>query len=97
MKKFICVFGKWLEVKGEEQVESKGPQFPEDYDAVAQVYADCLDTAFRLTNSIDDAWTKNEEVTATKENLRSTSVGDVIVADSGKPFIVASCGFDELN
>jgi len=97
MKKFICVFDKWLEIKDGKRVDSEGPCFPGDYEVVAEVVADCLDTAFRLTNSIDTPWIDNKEVITIKKNLRSTSVGDVIIATSGKPFIVASCGFEELN
>lgn len=60
-------------------------KFPEDYDEVAFVELPdmdidmALEEIFRLTNHIDSNWTTNAGVIAKSKNLRSTSVGDVVV------------------
>ncbi len=68
------------------------------YTHVADVVAP-LEQVFALTNHIDHAWTKNPEVVwhTTKAPLRSTSVGDVIVAyESGQAWLVLPIGLQEL-
>ena len=65
---------------------------------VADVVA-LLEQVFALTNSIDHSWTKNPEVVwhTTKASLRSSSVGDVIVAyESGQAWLVMPIGLQEL-
>lgn len=68
--------------------------WPHHYQAVARVETDDLDTAFRLTNSIDRPWWKNEgvEILGAPEH-RSTSVGDVIVDAQGNLFHCAVVGW----
>ena len=47
-----------------------------------------LEVAFKLTNSINDAWWNNAEVTEMfpEKSCRSTSVGDMILLNSGKKY-----------
>lgn len=66
------------------------------YDLVAEVESDDLDDAYRLTNHITRSWTENEGVTAKKEKVRSTSVGDLLIARDGI-YVVAPCGFDKVR
>lgn len=66
-------------------------------DEVGTVNTDDPDEAFRLTNSIDRHWTTNEQVSSYRRDARSTSVGDMLVRDDGKTWIVASCGFTEVE
>jgi len=63
---------------------------------VADVKAESLEAAFCLTNNIENNWTANEEVTAVREQIRSTSMGDVMVSN-GITYIVADCGFKKVN
>ena len=68
------------------------------YTHVADVVAP-LEQVFALTNSIDYAWTKNPEVVwhTTKAPLRSSSVGDIIVAyENGQAWLVMPLGLQEL-
>jgi len=68
------------------------------YTHVADVVAP-LEQVFALTNHIDHAWTSNPEVVwhITTTPLRSTSVGDVIVAyGSGQAWLVLPIGLQEL-
>ncbi len=65
---------------------------------VADVVAP-LEQVFALTNHIDHSWTSNSEVVwhATNAPLRSTSVGDVIVAyESGQAWLVIPIGLQQL-
>lgn len=64
----------------------------------ATVEGDTLEDAYRLTNNIDYAWTKNPEVTSSGNSLRSTSVGDIIrEVGSNKTFVVECAGHRELG
>lgn len=68
------------------------------YRHVADVAAP-FDQIFRLTNHIDHPWTDNAEVIwhATGTPLRSTSVGDIIVAcETGEAWLVLPFGFQAL-
>ena len=70
-----------------------------DYKAVAIIGDEDLDLedAFRLTNHIDQAWTKNEEVsTLGGMRQRSTSVGDIVELD-GVLHLCANAGFQEIG
>lgn len=55
-----------------------------------------LDKTFELTNHIEHDWTKNKEVTPTKLNPRSTSVGDVLEINN-KYYMVCTAGFKEVT
>jgi hypothetical protein len=76
---------------------------PDNYTMVAIIAADSetggsveLETAYYLTQHLSHHWWENEGVTLVSEKTRSTSVGDVIFRD-GKPYMVASFGFDEIQ
>ena len=57
-----------------------------------------LETAFMLTNSINDGWWNNEGVTTMFDGktCRSTSVGDMILLASGKKFKCEIFGWEEV-
>jgi hypothetical protein len=57
-----------------------------------------LESIFALTNHFDTDWTQNAEIIwhATKQ-LRSTSIGDVIVSARGQAWMVVPEGFKELR
>lgn len=78
--------------------------FPQGWQHVADVEVDTLNQVFERTNSIDALWTDNLEVTLRVDPpLRSTSVGDVVVAPTsvglnGQParLEVAMLGYKEF-
>jgi hypothetical protein len=70
--------------------------FPNNYEVVAIVESETIDSVFHLTNNIDDSWTKNKEVCAVRPSIRSTSVGDVVVDSNGKRFLCMSAGWKEI-
>jgi len=78
--------------------------FPQGWQHVADVDVDALNQVFERTNSIDALWTDNLEVTLrVAPPLRSTSVGDVIVAPNavglnGQParLEIAMLGYKEF-
>lgn len=63
---------------------------------VAEVDAKDLEMAYMLTNNIDVPWIENEGVTPHGDKHRSSSCGDVF-EQNGKFFVVASCGFREVE
>lgn len=64
-----------------------------EYESVAIIPTDDLDEAYRLTNHIDDDWTKNPDVTYVNVGpARSSSVGDILVRD-GAYYLVEPWGF----
>ena len=69
------------------------------YEAVADVGDDDfndLEVAFHLTNNVDSSWAENEGVEAKQLRARSTSVGDIFVAQDAI-YLVAPFGFDLLR
>jgi len=85
-----------------EMVVPQASHWSEDrtryYTHVAYVVAP-LEQVFALTNHIDLSWTSNPEVVwhATDAPLRSSSVGDVIVAyESGQAWLIMPIGLQEL-
>ena len=68
--------------------------------AVVEVSSDeenPLERVFRLTNHLDEAWTRNPEVVwfATDAPVRSSSVGDVIVCEhTRQAWMVVPYGFE---
>lgn len=68
------------------------------YTHVADVVAP-LEQVFALTNHIDHPWTDNPEVVwHTTTQVRSTSVGDIIVSrESGRAWLVMPVGLQELS
>ncbi len=78
-------------------LDDKAPNVPKELlEKVAIVETTGLDAAFCLTNNIECSWTENVEVTAVKEDLRSTCIGDVLIID-GLPFMVVNNGFKKVN
>lgn len=70
--------------------------FPAGYTHVADVTTDDIGRVFELTNHIDKSWTQNPEVEPKgTHQLRSTSVGDVIVGE-GKRVSVEGIGLREF-
>ena len=59
---------------------------------------DKLEKAFMLTNSIDDAWWNNKEVTKMfdGDSCRSTSVGDMVLVGTMK-YKCESSGWSEVS
>jgi len=68
------------------------------YTHVADVVAP-LEQVFALTNHIDHSWTDNPEVAwHTTAQVRSTSVGDIIVSrESGRVWLIMPVGLRELT
>jgi len=63
---------------------------------VAEVDTEDLNTAYYLTNNIDDNWTQNPSLKVKGDSYRSTSVGDVLFKD-GKYYTVEVLGFKEIR
>lgn len=73
------------------------PEFNDDtFELVAEVVCEHHAETFGLTNHIDHDWTENPEVTALKRQVRSTSVGDVVVDADGKRFRVEGSGWTQF-
>jgi hypothetical protein len=65
----------------------------EKYIKVAEVEASSLDDVWGITQNVNHVWTKSPRVVWSKsQELRSTSVGDVII-QNGKAYLVAWEGF----
>ena len=72
-------------------------RFPGEFTHVALVECRDLDKAYELTNNLGWHWSKNPEVKAASDKLRSTSVGDVIIAPDGMAHSVESVGFAPIG
>lgn len=73
------------------------PQFPIGYEKVAEV--DCIspEHVFQTTQHINASWQTNQEVVKLfKQQVRSTSVGDMVVDAAGKKFYCQMCGWFEI-
>lgn len=77
----------------------KQPEFPNEYELVAEVECDGVEDVFRITNHIDTNWTGNPEVIEVyKTNgCRSTSVGDMAVDQNGKAFYCDMVGWKDVE
>ena len=73
------------------------PVFPDEYQHVATVRCSRLEDVFRLTNHIDHDWTKNNEVEWSGGWTRSTSVGDVVIDETGETHICEVIGWQQLT
>lgn len=72
----------------------------DDYEPVAMVESDNLEKVFELTNHIESNWTMNMQVAAVRSQLRSTSVGDIVLVcndEGNKYWICRSRGWEELK
>ncbi len=67
------------------------------YRLVAEVATTDLDKVFMLTNHTDIHWFENKGVYAIGLELRSTSVGDIIVTPDGYAHLVLGNGFRRLG
>ena len=71
-----------------------------DYDFVATIDANDLNTAWRLTQNVDTLWVTEEYVEPAfpyTEGCQSSSVGDVFVTEDGKAHLVENVGFREVE
>lgn len=67
------------------------------YRSVAEVNAEKLEEAFQYTNNIETQWRFNPQVICPAgEGKRSTSVGDILIAD-GIHFMVDKYGFSPVD
>lgn len=66
------------------------------YRKVAEINTNDLEEAYKLSNSIDDYWGNNPEVTLFNEKNKSSSIGDIFVQDN-KAYVVATMGFEKLS
>jgi hypothetical protein len=72
-------------------------RWPTGFTHVADVLTTQVEAVFELTNHIDSDWTKNAEVTLLVPNrVRSTSVGDVVVDDTGQAWLCAGMGWEKI-
>lgn len=71
--------------------------WPDGYQAVAEVEGTCLDDVFLRTNSNDTPWWENIGVKLLAENPRSTSVGDVVIDERGRVFLCDVIGWQEIR
>jgi hypothetical protein len=69
--------------------------FPSDYRPVIEVETESLKDAYEFTNS--GAWWEAWEVNVIADNVRSTTVGDVIVAPDGYAHRIKPEGFDLVD
>ena len=74
------------------------PKFPEEYKLVALVECKDLEDVFRATNHITEDWTENPEVIDLyANNIRSTSVGDVVEDENSVFNYCDHVGWKELE
>lgn len=85
-----------LDMRDAQFEPSMRAAFPVGYIHVANVDTNDLEVAFELTNTIDRAWWSNPGVQAKVSPCRSTSVGDIMVKDTGSRHWVAGMGFEVL-
>lgn len=55
-----------------------------------------LDEAYKLTQNINDSWTKNAFVSTVLEGCRSTHIGDVLVMDMDA-YVCAPVGWTKIE
>ena len=110
MWRYLCLLDKWHRPdENSHAVPCPAPDFSE-YVKVAEVTLGNvtveanLEDVFRLTNHIDHDWTKNPEVKAFGNEHRafgnehrSTSVGDIVVTETGDRYICQSFGWKKLE
>lgn len=74
------------------------------YDTVARIVLggneyDILSDAWELTNTVDEPWYINTDITKCFEGdgCRSTSIGDIITIEGYGSYVVNGCGFKPLD
>lgn len=74
------------------------PDYPDNFEHIADVESESLAQVFPLTNHIDHDWTENDGVTVVPgKRYRSTSVGDVVVDGDGVPHFCAGIGWRKMS
>lgn len=68
----------------------------EHYELVAHGEFDSLERAWEATQNITHSWTLNKGVWAHRDQLRSTSVGDLLMVEKGCIYEVATLGFRNI-
>lgn len=77
-------------------VESRERIFPDDFLLVAEVDSNNVEDIYVLTNHIDQAWWNNLGVKKIVES-RSTSIGDVVVLESGDIYVCRTLGWVNIG
>ena len=73
------------------------PDYPANFEHIADVESESLAQVFPLTNHIDHDWTENKEVTVVPgKRYRSTSVGDIVIDPDGVPNLCVSVGWAKM-
>jgi len=68
------------------------------YTHVASVQASTLVEVYEMSQNFTKNWTKNNGVIHSIGELRSTSVGDIIIEEgTGKKFMIENIGFSEVE
>lgn len=102
MRRYLCLCGEWNKIEAGNMTPCPAPDFSE-YVKVAEVFLGNatveanLEDVFRLTNHIDRDWTGNPEIQAEGKEHRSTSVGDIVVTDTGDKYICQPLGWEKLE
>lgn len=107
------IFFEWvLQGKISKEELNKLLDWPTKYHKVGEINANSLDKVFMQTQNdsrfgwvmepgVIRSWTHSEvpgdNLVADPERTRSTSVGDVIIDETGKAFVVATLGFSEIK
>ena len=76
------------------------PVSKSNYDFVATIDTNDLNTAWRLSQNVDALWVTAEFVQPAfpyTEGCRSSSVGDVFVTDDGKAWLIENIGFRQVE
>lgn len=72
---------------GEMNYECSNTKFK--YEHVADIVADRLEDVYEKAQNFNEVYALND--------IRSTSVGDIIVQENGKGFMVSGMGFKQLS
>lgn len=79
-------------------IQTQERKFPDDFVEVAECATEDLCEIFQLTNHIDKAWWLNEGVLKTVDaQIRSTSVGDVVVLSEGTAYVCRTLGWTAIG
>jgi len=100
LRRHTHLIGVWhLENSRDADWAETPAAWPVGYTKVAEIAADDLEDAFRMTNSIDRTWWEVADVvlmTGGRVGARSSSVGDVFEID-GVGHRIASIGFEAVS
>ena len=101
MRRYIYLCEEWNKLEAGKLSPCPAPDFLE-YAKVAEVEVpgtaeENLEVVFRLTNHVDHDWTKNDFVIPFGNQHRSTSVGDIVVTETGDRYICQPLGWKKLE